>query len=441
MLQLFGPGLISLWLKFAGVQTVPMNIREIMSLANSPGLVFVPDPNPVGMTTVQQYLQGLAAQGVVTANQGLWMQSGPILLANHRGTVPVPAASLTKIATALAALKTWGPNYRFETLISATGALRDGVLHGDLVVQGGGDPLFIWEEAITLGRSLNALGIKRVTGNLVITGNFAMNYLSNPLLAGQMLKQGLDARLWSPVTTVEFLQHFPHNTPRPQVAIAGTVKVEGENLLSTQKQILLLRHRSLPLVQIMREMNIYSNNEMAQMLADSLGGAQVVQQLAATASGVPQSEIQMVNGSGLGVNNRLSPRAVCAMLGAIERELQSYHLSLADLFAIAGRDRRGTIETRQIPNATVVKTGTLNEVSSLAGVMPTRDRGLVWFAIINHGSNVDSFRTQQDQLLQHLLQKWQAALTLPAALTPHLTSDTTNQLGATSRNEGLYKRS
>ncbi|MBV8887302.1 MAG: D-alanyl-D-alanine carboxypeptidase [Chroococcidiopsidaceae cyanobacterium CP_BM_RX_35] len=439
MLQLFGSGLISLWLKFAGVQTVTMNIGEILSLTNNPGFVFVPDPNPVGVTIVQQYLQGLAAQGIVIANQGVWMQSGPILLANHQGTVPVPAASLTKIATALAALKTWGPNYQFETLISGTGALKDGVLHGDLVIQGGGDPLFIWEEAIALGRSLNALGIKRVTGDLVIRGNFAMNYMSNPFLAGQMLRQGLDARLWSTVARVAFLQHFPPRTPRPQVAIAGTVKVEGQSLLFAQKPILLLRHRSLPLVQIMKEMNIYSNNEMAQMLADSLGGARVVQQLAATASGVPPSEIRMVNGSGLGVANQISPRAVCAMLGALERELQSYQLSLADLFAIAGRDRRGTIQIRQIPNATVVKTGTLNEVSSLAGVMPTRNRGLVWFAIINHGSHVDSFRTQQDQLLQHLLQKWQAALTLPAALTPHLASDVTNQLGAASRNESFHK--
>lgn len=439
MLQLFGSGLISLWLKFAGVQTVPMNIGEILSLTNSPGFVFVPDPNPVGVTTVQQYLQGLAPKGIVTANQGVWMQSGPILLANHQGTVPMSAASLTKIATSLAALKTWGPNYQFETLISGTGVPKGGVLHGDLVIQGGGDPLFIWEEAIALGSSLNALGIKRVTGNLVIRGNFAMNYVSNPLLAGQMLKQGLDARLWSTMATVEFLQHFPPSTPRPQVAIAGTVKVEAQSPSRNSTQILLLRHRSLPLVQIMKEMNIYSNNEMAQMLADSLGGAQVVQQLAVTASGVPQSEIQLVNGSGLGVGNRLSPRAVCAMMGAIEQELQSYHLSLADLFATAGRDRRGTIQTRQIPNHTVVKTGTLNEVSSLAGVMPTRDRGLVWFAIINHGSNVDSFRTQQDQLLQHLLQKWQVALTIPAALTPHLASDITNQLGAVSRNESLYK--
>ena len=422
MLQLFGSGLISLWLGLVGVHVVPLDTWGLLSLISRPGLVFLPDPNPVGVTTVQQYLKGLAAKGIVTTNQGVWIQSGPLLLADHQGTIPVPAASLTKIATSLAALKTWGPDYRFETLISGTGPVKHGVLYGDLVIQGGGDPLFIWEDAIALGKSLNALGIDRVTGNLVIAGNFAMNYQSNPSLAGQLLRQGLDARLWPPSATTEFWQHFPLGTPRPQVAIAGVVRVAAPGLvpLSVPKQVLLLHHRSLPLAQLIKEMNIYSNNEMAQMLADSLGGAQVVQQLAITTSGVPQSEVQLVNGSGLGVENRISPRAVCAMLGAIQRELRPYQLSLADLFAVVGRDHRGTIEGRHIPFDTVVKTGTLNQVSSLAGVMPTRDRGLVWFAIINRGSDVAGFRVKQDQLLQRLLQQWQVAPVLPVALVPHL---------------------
>ena len=68
-------------------------------------------------------------------------------------------------------------------------------------------------------------------------------------------------------------------------------------------------------------MNIYSNNELAQMLANSIGGAKAVSQQAASAAGVPLEEIQLINGSGLGVDNRISPRAVCAMLMAIDRKL------------------------------------------------------------------------------------------------------------------------
>jgi len=58
------------------------------------------------------------------------------------------------------------------------------------------------------------------------------------------------------------------------VVISGSVQVATP----VPKQILLLRHQSLPLAQIIKEMNIYSNNEMAEMLAQSLGAQSVQQQ-------------------------------------------------------------------------------------------------------------------------------------------------------------------
>ena len=435
MLQLFGSGLISLWLDMTGLHVLPLDALELLALPSRPGLVLTADSNPSGATLVQQYLKRLEGLGMSTENQGVWIQSGPVLMANHQGTVPLPAASLTKIATSLAALKTWGPDHQFETLISATGPIKDGVLQGDLIITGSGDPFLVWEEAIALGNSLNQLGIKRVTGNLVITGNFAMNYKSNPSVAGQLLKQGLDAQMWSSVAAAQYL-NLPYGTPRPRVVISGSVQAVT---LPVPKQILLLRHYSLPLAQIIKEMNIYSNNEMAEMLAQSLGGAQSVQQLSAIAAGVPQSEIQLVNGSGLGVANRISPRAVCAMFVAIQRELLPHQLSVADLFPVAGRDRRGTLETRHIPAATVIKTGTLSDVSALAGVMPTRDRGLVWFTIMNRGADVEGFRAGQDQLLQRLVQQLRVAPALPTVLIPHPVSSNSSQLGAIDRNEILYK--
>ena len=435
MLQLFGSGLISLWLDMTGLHVLPLDALELLALPSRPGLVLAADSNPSGATLVQQYLKRLEGLGMSTENQGVWIQSGPVLMANHQGTVPLPAASLTKIATSLAALKTWGPDHQFETLISATGPIKDGVLQGDLIITGSGDPFLVWEEAIALGNSLNQLGIKRVSGNLVITGNFAMNYKSNPSVAGQLLKQGLDAQMWSSVAAAQYL-NLPYGTPRPRVVISGSVQAVT---LPVPKQILLLRHHSLPLAQIIKEMNIYSNNEMAQMLAQSLGGAQSVQQLSAITAGVPQSEIQLVNGSGLGVANRISPRAVCAMFVAIQRELLPHQLSVADLFPVAGRDRRGTLETRHIPTATVIKTGTLSDVSALAGVMPTRDRGLVWFTIMNRGADVEGFRAGQDQLLQRLVQQLRVAPALPTVLIPHPVSSNSGQLGAIDRNEILYK--
>ncbi|NMG07408.1 D-alanyl-D-alanine carboxypeptidase [Brasilonema sp. UFV-L1] len=438
MLELFGSGLISIWLEMAGVNVKPIDALDILAWQGSPGLVLAADPNPAGASTVLEYLKGLQTLKLVAPNQiqsqGIWIQSGPMLMANHEGTTPLPAASLTKVATSLVALKNFGPDHQFQTLVSATGPLHNGVLQGDLVITGGGDPLFVSEEVIAIGNSLNKIGIKRVTGNLVITGNFAMNFQRHPLLAGQILKQALNSATWSRGVT---FQHslMPKGTPKPQIVIAGGVKVQAQ---ANPQQTLLLRHYSLPLKQIIREMNVFSNNEMAQMLADAVGGAQVVQSTAARLARVPHSEIQLINGSGLGQENRISPRAVCAMFMAIQQEALTYQLTLADLFPVSGIDNRGTMHSRHLPTATIMKTGTLRDVSALAGVVPTRDRGLVWYAIINRGTNIGALRAGQDQLLQRLVQQLQVATGVPASLIPHITTSTIPQLGAANRNEMLY---
>ncbi|MBD2489989.1 D-alanyl-D-alanine carboxypeptidase [Aulosira sp. FACHB-615] len=438
MLELLSSGLVSLWLEMAGVEIKPSDALEALAGQANPGLVLAADPNPTGVTTVQQYLQGLVKSKLVAQNlaesQGVWLQSGPILMANHQGTTPLPAASLTKIATSLVSLKTWGPDHQFETLIGTTGPVVNGVVQGDLVIAGGGDPMFVWEEAIALGNTLNKMGIKQVKGNLLITGNFAMNFQRHPLLAGQMVKQALNHKTWTrPANYIYSI--MPKGTPKPEVVITGAVKVAPQ----TPQQTLLVRHKSLPLRQLLKEMNVYSNNEMAQMLAESVGGAGVVQSTAAYLARVPESEIQLINGSGLGPENRISPRAVCAMLMAIQQQAAAHNLNLADLFPMSGFDRRGTLHSRHMPVGTVMKTGTLRDVSALAGVIPTRDRGLVWFAILNRGPFVSNYRIEQDKFLQSLVKELEVVPAIPTAITPHSPANSLPELGATSRNEILYR--
>ncbi len=402
MLEVIGSSLIGLLLELFAKQ--PPNLENIPILAWQDAAIFTlpTGPDPKAETIVESYLQGLSRRGFASSRQGVWIQSDLAQLAQHRGNVPISAASLTKIATSLAALEKWGSQHRFETKVLAAGVLNQGTLEGDLVVIGGSDPFFVWEEAFALGNTLNQLGIRRVTGNLVISGDFAMNYNSNPLAAGRLLRQALDRSSWSSQALQQY-RTLPQGTPRPEVKIAGSVVLKQAPPQSSQ---LLVRHQSMSLAEIIRQMNIYSNNKMSEMLARNVGGAAVVAQRAAQAAKVPGDEIRLVNGSGLGINNRISPRAACAMLLAIERHLLDQPLGVADLFPVAGRDSLGTMLNRRIPNYTTVKTGTLAEVSALAGVIPTRDRGLVWFAIINDGSDIEGLRAQQDILLQRLVQEW-----------------------------------
>jgi D-alanyl-D-alanine carboxypeptidase/D-alanyl-D-alanine-endopeptidase (penicillin-binding protein 4) len=128
---------------------------------------------------------------------------------------------------------------------------------------------------------------------------------------------------------------------------------------------------------------------------------------AALAAGVPMEELRLINGSGRGTGNQISPRAVCALLVAIHNALRPAQLTIADAFPVAGYDQ-GTIRRRHLPPDTVVKTGTLRNVATLAGVMLTRTHGPVWFALINQGEDVGGFRGQQDALLQALIHHWGA---------------------------------
>lgn len=426
---LIASGLAALLVKLGGWQPTTAQTAQVMAWQTMPLFTQMTLPDPSTEAIMNQYLQGLKAQGAVVRHQGIWIQSDMSVLAKHKERVPLPAASLTKIATTLAALNKWKPNHQFETLVSATGPIKNGVLQGDLVITGGGDPLFVWEEAIALGNSLNQMGIRQVKGNLVIDGNFSMNYSPDPFLSGQLLHQAINSRLWSRGFVYRHAI-MPKGTPKPQVAITGNIKVAKKNL-SNPRKYLLIRHRSLALNHILREMNIYSNNEMAEMLTQAMGGAEVRNQLAAKSANISLDELQLVNGSGLGVENMISPYAVCAMLTGIHHFLQPYKLSVMDVFPVSGRDKNGTMYARHIPLGSAIKTGTLNTVSALAGVIPTRERGLVWFAIINRGTDVSGFRKQQDLFLQRLIQQW--GIQPINASTPPIQS----LLGESKRNEKI----
>src|SRR5262249_37933516 len=147
--------------------------------------------DPVAQTAVQHYVSEVAELGLDEEYHGVWLQSEEGILAHHQGTVPMPAASLTKVATTLAALSTWGSTYQFVTLVDATGPIQDGVLRGDLIVQGSGDPFFVTEDALALRQSLEGLGLRRVTGKLIISGKFFMNFTTNPAASGKLLQQVL----------------------------------------------------------------------------------------------------------------------------------------------------------------------------------------------------------------------------------------------------------
>jgi serine-type D-Ala-D-Ala carboxypeptidase/endopeptidase (penicillin-binding protein 4) len=94
------------------------------------------------------------------------------LYSRNAGKLFMPASN-QKLVTGSVALHQLGPDYRFRTTFAATGAVAQGTLQGDLVVDGRGDPSIsdhMVKDAMlpmrAIADSLRARGITRIAGRL-----------------------------------------------------------------------------------------------------------------------------------------------------------------------------------------------------------------------------------------------------------------------------------
>lgn len=85
---------------------------------------------------------------------------------NHH--VAMNPASVMKLITAYAALELLGPAYRWKTEAILEGVLREGVLEGNLVLKGYGDPRLNHEAFWMLLRALRGKGLREIRGDLVL---------------------------------------------------------------------------------------------------------------------------------------------------------------------------------------------------------------------------------------------------------------------------------
>ena len=93
--------------------------------------------------------------------------SGKNLL-RHQPQLLVNPASLAKLVTTYAALDLLGPAWSWSTPVLFTGPVRDGVLEGDLVIKGAGDPKLVIERLWQLMRRVQQLGVREIRGDIVL---------------------------------------------------------------------------------------------------------------------------------------------------------------------------------------------------------------------------------------------------------------------------------
>ena len=117
-----------------------------------------------------QVSQWIAATGASPAQVGLIavpVAGGPPIIEWNSARALNPASTM-KLVTTYVALTKLGPDYRWVTTAHLDGRLANGVLEGNLVLRGGGDPKFVIEDLTEFIRRMRAAGLREIRGDLVI---------------------------------------------------------------------------------------------------------------------------------------------------------------------------------------------------------------------------------------------------------------------------------
>ena len=156
--------------------------------------------------------------------------TGQTLYARSAERLFIPASNL-KLIVAAAAARHLDPGYRFRTTLYAAGPVRDGVLEGDLVLYGRGDPMisaryFPSRTAVfeMLADSLRARGIRRISGGVVADES----WFDTEYVRGDW--EAYDLRWWyaAPVGALGFNDNSIDFRIEPGASVGARPRITGQ---------------------------------------------------------------------------------------------------------------------------------------------------------------------------------------------------------------------
>lgn len=399
----------------------------------------------------------------------LWVspaEPGTVPRLAHRADAAINPASVAKLVTTYAALDLLGPAFQWHTPVYFEGPVQAGTLQGNLHIKGQGDPRLVLEKLWLLLRRVQALGVNRISGDIVLDRSaFAVPAADPGAFDGEPLRPynaAADALLlnfksvvitftpgpggarvqvepplagvqWPPTVAVSgapcgdwrgalkadfsdpqrvtFGGAYPaacgerawpvaYADPASYAAraVAGLWREMGGQLGGVVRDGQVpaglqpaFEWASPPLAEVVRDVNKYSNNVMAQQLFLTLS-------LQKNGRGTPEGSRELLrswwqgriggeppvleNGSGLSRSTRITARQLAQLL-------QTAWLSplMPDLVAslpVSGID--GTMRrARSVAGLAHLKTGSLRDVMGVAGyVHGASGRRYALVAIVNH---------------------------------------------------------
>jgi D-alanyl-D-alanine carboxypeptidase/D-alanyl-D-alanine-endopeptidase (penicillin-binding protein 4) len=334
-------------------------------------------------------------------------------------------ASVSKVVTAYWALRVLGPTYNYQTRIHIT---RISTHHYDVHIQGSRDPFWGRELTHFLFAELNRLKITRIR-NLTFDENLTFRWqvvtdFVNPLtpsadeIAKELQKHILNLGAEYPRTRREAASAGLSLPRALSLQVQNTAPLSSINFqTSPHTQTFVLK--SAPLVRYLKEMNLVSNNHVADHLFDFLGGVGAFNQFMAQDMQMGARDFLFVNGSGDSIiakdssgaevkeYNKASCETMIRILIKLDSELKKYGMGLKDVMAVSGTDT-STLNPRfdSIPNTMIGKTGTVDPAITMAGVISTAN-GDVYFGIFletdgpaDWGNGKDQVRSKVFDLIQ-----------------------------------------
>jgi D-alanyl-D-alanine carboxypeptidase/D-alanyl-D-alanine-endopeptidase (penicillin-binding protein 4) len=333
------------------------------------------------------------------------------LLAIRAGVGRAPA-SVEKLYTSVALLQMLGPDVRLHTTVLGAGRLGPGgVWHGDLYLRGGGDPTFgdgtfnrVWEggygpTAAQLVGQLSAHAIRRVTGRVIgdaslldsRPGGPASGFAPDiPDFGGELGALTYDHGSTSgSLTPGAFAARQLARALRAAHVAARAARLTGPAPLHARE---LASVGSPPLGVLIKLMDVPSDDLFAELLTEQLGvrfggagtiaaGAGVIHQVIGSYDIHPR----IVDGSGLSRADLSSPSQVVAVLRSVWGTTVGDEL--ASSLPVVGVSGTVAPIARHTPaqGNCVAKTGTLNQVTNLAGYCHRPGRHVVAFALFIDG--------------------------------------------------------
>ena len=420
------------------------------------------------------------------------LEGGDTLFARDENRLLAPASNM-KIATTAAALHFLGPRFRYRTFVFADGPIENGVLRGDLILYGTGDPGISdrfyrsrTDVFNAFARQIAEAGITRIEGAVVGDAT----YFSGPDLGPEWDPRDLNEWFAASVSALSFNENivtlkilpsarlgfpprietipfgFPLDVsnraktvvgrPRPnlwldRVEPTARIRVDGEirqggpdiwrrltvpdpaffaaralrevlisdgisvsdperavhveaesritgrgswapGLPDGDEPWLVARHTSPELLEYLTVVNHESHNFFAEAIIKTIGkvvngegsfegGTRAVQVFATREAGIDGDQIKAVDGSGLSKSNRAS---AAALVGLLQHVATSDHWdAFLSTLPEAGRSLRRMYRTRAARNLRA-KTGTIDRVSALTGIVTTLDGETLLFSILSN---------------------------------------------------------